>query len=57
MSKMAAIGFDYDFTLANYTPEIQFLIYNLARDYLVNYMRYVTIVFELIVPLDILKES
>lgn len=39
LSKMAAIGFDYDFTLANYTPEIQFLIYNLARDYLVNFMR------------------
>lgn len=39
LSKMAAIGFDYDFTLANYTPEIQILIYNLARDYLVKHMR------------------
>lgn len=36
---MTYIGFDYDYTLADYTDELQNLIYNLARNYLVNDMR------------------
>lgn len=31
IKQMEAIGFDYDYTLANYSPEIQPLIYNMAR--------------------------
>jgi len=29
-------GFDYDYTLANYKPELEHLIYNLGRDVLIN---------------------
>ncbi|KAJ7515776.1 hypothetical protein O6H91_22G027400 [Diphasiastrum complanatum] len=33
-------GFDYDYTLAHYTKNLQFLIYDLARDHLVKEHRY-----------------
>ena len=33
VKEMEAIGFDYDYTLANYSPEIQVLIYNMVRDH------------------------
>eukprot|EP01125_Pyxidicula_operculata_P003486 TRINITY_DN143_c1_g1_i5.p1 TRINITY_DN143_c1_g1~~TRINITY_DN143_c1_g1_i5.p1 ORF type:complete len:216 (-),score=46.91 TRINITY_DN143_c1_g1_i5:101-748(-) len=37
---MMAVGFDYDYTLANYTPEIQPLIYKMAQEYMISNMRY-----------------
>uniref|UniRef100_A0A6B2L3Z5 5'-nucleotidase domain-containing protein n=1 Tax=Arcella intermedia TaxID=1963864 RepID=A0A6B2L3Z5_9EUKA len=40
MADMSAIGFDYDYTLANYNPSIHQLIYKLAQDHLINNMRY-----------------
>ncbi|OZJ04941.1 hypothetical protein BZG36_02643 [Bifiguratus adelaidae] len=33
-------GFDYDYTLANYTPELSKIIYDLLRDILVEHLRY-----------------
>jgi hypothetical protein len=37
---MEAVGFDYDYTLASYTDNLQPLIYDLAVRYLVNNMGY-----------------
>lgn len=33
-------GFDYDYTLADYTDDMLTLIYDLARDYLIAKMEY-----------------
>ncbi|CAI9782996.1 unnamed protein product [Fraxinus pennsylvanica] len=33
-------GFDYDYTLAHYSSNLQSLIYDLAKEYLVNELRY-----------------
>ncbi|KAL8502355.1 hypothetical protein ACS0TY_021482 [Phlomoides rotata] len=33
-------GFDYDYTLAHYSANLQSLIYDLAKEYLVNELRY-----------------
>ncbi|KAK1275507.1 hypothetical protein QJS04_geneDACA003914 [Acorus gramineus] len=33
-------GFDYDYTLAHYSPDLQTLIYDLAKEHLVNELRY-----------------
>jgi HAD superfamily 5'-nucleotidase-like hydrolase len=40
LSNMQAIGFDYDYTLANYNGEIQPLIYSMAVDYMIEKMNY-----------------
>uniref|UniRef100_A0A7S3GVC7 Uncharacterized protein n=1 Tax=Spumella elongata TaxID=89044 RepID=A0A7S3GVC7_9STRA len=38
--ELKVIGFDLDYTLVSYTPELQTLIYNLARNQLVNVYGY-----------------
>lgn len=40
VSKMHAVGFDYDYTLANYNQEIQPLIYKMALNYMIEKMNY-----------------
>lgn len=40
ISDMTAIGFDYDYTIANYSDEIKPLIYNMAMDYMIKTMKY-----------------
>ena len=37
---MEALGFDYDYTIANYKDNLQTLIYNLAVQYLVDELYY-----------------
>lgn len=44
MSKIKAIGFDYDYTLCHYTTELQKYIYIQAREYLVDELGYPTII-------------
>ncbi|CCI49680.1 unnamed protein product [Albugo candida] len=34
------VGFDYDYTLCHYTRKLQYLIYEMARDFMVNKLRY-----------------
>ncbi|DBA05282.1 TPA: hypothetical protein N0F65_007444 [Lagenidium giganteum] len=40
LSQIDVVGFDYDYTLCHYTPELQHLIYDMARDFLVKKLRY-----------------
>lgn len=40
VSHMQAIGFDYDYTLANYNQHIQPLIYTMAVNYMIEKMNY-----------------
>eukprot|EP00009_Paramoeba_aestuarina_P001129 CAMPEP_0201517510 /NCGR_PEP_ID=MMETSP0161_2-20130828/8595_1 /ASSEMBLY_ACC=CAM_ASM_000251 /TAXON_ID=180227 /ORGANISM="Neoparamoeba aestuarina, Strain SoJaBio B1-5/56/2" /LENGTH=370 /DNA_ID=CAMNT_0047915031 /DNA_START=330 /DNA_END=1439 /DNA_ORIENTATION=+ len=42
MSDLDTIGFDYDYTLANYTKNVEELTYTLARDMLVKEHKYPT---------------
>jgi hypothetical protein len=36
LEKIHIYGFDYDYTLAHYTPALQYIIYELARNHLVQ---------------------
>ncbi|CAL4131879.1 unnamed protein product [Meganyctiphanes norvegica] len=40
MSEIKVYGFDYDYTIANYLPEVEHLIYELGKNVLVNKCRY-----------------
>jgi len=40
MGEVDVIGFDYDYTLANYTERLPNLVYDLAMSYLVTERRY-----------------
>jgi len=40
VSSMEAIGFDYDYTLANYNDQIQPLIYTMAMNFMIEKMSY-----------------
>ncbi|KAG0553613.1 hypothetical protein M758_12G025500 [Ceratodon purpureus] len=40
LAKIHVYGFDYDYTLAHYTPALQHIIYELARNHLVEEHRY-----------------
>ncbi|TMW65622.1 hypothetical protein Poli38472_008264 [Pythium oligandrum] len=40
LSNIDVVGFDYDYTLCHYTEELQHLIYDMARDYLIHKFRY-----------------
>ncbi|PIN02604.1 5'-ribonucleotide phosphohydrolase [Handroanthus impetiginosus] len=40
LDKIKVYGFDYDYTLAHYSANLQSLIYDLAKEYLVNELRY-----------------
>ena len=40
LGKIDIVGFDYDFTLVHYKPELQVLIYNTARDFLIEKLGY-----------------
>eukprot|EP00250_Pteridium_aquilinum_P001422 c11618_g1_i2 orf=584-2458(-) len=40
LDRIRVYGFDYDYTLAHYTPDLQTLIYNLAKEHLVKEHRY-----------------
>ena len=47
LSRIRVFGFDYDYTLASYTREIQPLIYSLAKHHLVNELGYPDSVLDL----------
>jgi len=40
LGDMEVIGFDYDYTLVSYTPELLYLIYDMARNVLVDEFKY-----------------
>ncbi|KAM7266934.1 hypothetical protein ACFE04_009100 [Oxalis oulophora] len=40
LDNIQVYGFDYDYTLAHYTANLQCLIYDLAKEYMVNELRY-----------------
>lgn len=40
LDKIQVYGFDYDYTLAHYSANLQALIYDLAKEHLVNELRY-----------------
>ncbi|GFP85481.1 5'-nucleotidase domain-containing protein ddb_g0275467 [Phtheirospermum japonicum] len=40
LDNIQVYGFDYDYTLAHYSANLQSLIYDLAKEYLVNELRY-----------------
>ncbi|KAK3025816.1 hypothetical protein RJ639_040722, partial [Escallonia herrerae] len=40
LDNIQVYGFDYDYTLAHYSANLQSLIYNLAKEHLVNELRY-----------------
>ncbi|KAG8367652.1 hypothetical protein BUALT_Bualt16G0095200 [Buddleja alternifolia] len=40
LDNVQVYGFDYDYTLAHYSANLQSLIYDLAKEYLVNELRY-----------------
>lgn len=40
LDNIQVYGFDYDYTLAHYSANLQCLIYDLAKEYLVNELRY-----------------
>ena len=40
LQDISVIGFDYDYTLVSYTHEVQHLIYDKARDYLLSHAGY-----------------
>lgn len=40
LDKIEVYGFDYDYTLAHYNANLQALIYDLAKEHLVNELRY-----------------
>lgn len=47
LSRIKVFGFDYDYTLASYTRDIQPLIYNLAAEHLVKELGYPTFLLEM----------
>ncbi|BFZ06162.1 hypothetical protein BsWGS_09201 [Bradybaena similaris] len=47
LANIEIYGFDYDYTLATYTPELHKLIFTLGRDALVNKLRYPEGILEL----------
>ncbi|CAI8611307.1 unnamed protein product [Vicia faba] len=40
LDRLQVYGFDYDYTLAHYSDHLQTLIYDLAKEYMVNELRY-----------------
>lgn len=36
LDRLQVYGFDYDYTLAHYSDHLQTLIYDLAKEYMVN---------------------
>lgn len=40
LSRIEVVGFDYDYTLATYTQDLQVLIYDLAKQHLVEELKY-----------------
>ncbi|EFA82296.1 5'-nucleotidase [Heterostelium album PN500] len=42
LSEIQVFGFDYDYTLANYSDQVQHLIYELSINYLVDELKYPT---------------
>ncbi|XP_027331912.1 5'-nucleotidase domain-containing protein DDB_G0275467 isoform X5 [Abrus precatorius] len=40
LDNLQVYGFDYDYTLAHYSSDLQTLIYDLAKEYMVNEFRY-----------------
>ncbi|XP_057419307.1 uncharacterized protein LOC130713552 isoform X2 [Lotus japonicus] len=40
LDNLQVYGFDYDYTLAHYSTHLQTLIYDLAKEYMVNELRY-----------------
>ncbi|RYR30360.1 hypothetical protein Ahy_B01g055142 isoform C [Arachis hypogaea] len=46
LDKLQVYGFDYDYTLAHYSSALQTLIYDLAKEYMVNELRYPEICME-----------
>nr|XP_043622733.1 5'-nucleotidase domain-containing protein DDB_G0275467 [Erigeron canadensis] len=40
LDSIQVYGFDYDYTLAHYSPSLQNLIYDMAKQYLVNELKY-----------------
>jgi len=40
LSEIHVYGFDFDYTLASYTPALQSLIYDLAKHYMVEELKY-----------------
>ncbi|CAM9196738.1 unnamed protein product [Ectocarpus sp. 6 AP-2014] len=40
LSRVEVVGFDYDYTLATYKPSLQVLIYDLAKEHLVEELKY-----------------
>ncbi|XP_073220897.1 uncharacterized protein [Cicer arietinum] len=40
LDRLQVYGFDYDYTLAHYSSHLQTLIYDLAKEYMVNELRY-----------------
>lgn len=47
LSEVQVYGFDYDYTLACYKPDLEDLLYNLAREMLVKRFRYPEEILEL----------
>ena len=43
LDNIDVIGFDYDYTLASYKTQLQELIYNQAKQYLLDELRYPTV--------------
>ncbi|MED6157251.1 hypothetical protein PIB30_021753, partial [Stylosanthes scabra] len=46
LDKLQVYGFDYDYTLAHYSSALQTLIYDFAKEYMVNELRYPEICME-----------
>ena len=40
LANVEVLGFDYDFTLVSYTHQVQKLVYEVARNYLIDHLRY-----------------
>ncbi|WJX96744.1 hypothetical protein P8452_77909 [Trifolium repens] len=40
LDRLQVYGFDYDYTLAHYSADLQTLIYDLAKEFMVNELRY-----------------
>lgn len=48
LREVRVYGFDYDYTLACYKPSMDFLLYNLGRDRLVDKLKVGTIYYSII---------
>jgi len=45
LDKIQVYGFDYDYTLAHYNANLQSLIYDLAKEHLVNEVGYSSVCY------------